>query len=248
MKRNEHPSYLLFILILSILSLVALAIETLFKLDQSTRTILNYSDNVVCVLFFIDFLIMLVSVENKWKYFITWGWLDLLSSIPMIDIFRWGRVARIMRIFRVLRIVKSAKIITSLILERRAQSVILAVLLVSIVLISVASISILHFEITGDSNIKTPEDAFWWAIVTITTVGYGDKYPVTTEGRIVAAILMAAGIGLFGTFSGFAASWFIGPRETYKEKDIHEIKQEIEEIKDFLKTQKNETKNVLTPK
>ena len=242
MKRNEHPSYLIFVLILSILALVALAIETLFKLDQSTRTILDYADYVVCALFFLDFFVMLISAENKRRYLITWGWLDFLSSIPMVNVFRWGRAARIIRIFRVLRVVKSAKIITSLIFERRTQSFFLAILLVSIVLITIASISVLHFEITSDANIKTPEDAFWWAIVTITTVGYGDRYPVTTEGRFVAAILMVAGIGLFGTFSGFVASWFIGPQEKHKENELQRIQQELEEIKSLLNTQRNDTK------
>ena len=49
-------------------------------------------------------------------------------------------------------------------------------------------------------------------IVTITSVGYGDKYPVTTEGRVIAAFLMTVGVGLFGTFTGFIASWFVGER------------------------------------
>lgn len=61
-------------------------------------------------------------------------------------------------------------------------------------------------ETAPESNIKTAEDAIWWAFVTITTVGYGDRFPVTTEGRIIAALLMTAGVGLFGTFTGFIAS------------------------------------------
>ena len=68
----------------------------------------------------------------------------------------------------------------------------------------------LEFE-RETGNIKTAEDALWWAMTTITTVGYGDRYPTTTEGRRVAAGLMAVGVGLFGTLSGVAASWFTQP-------------------------------------
>jgi voltage-gated potassium channel len=60
---------------------------------------------------------------------------------------------------------------------------------------------------------QTAEDALWWAYVTITTVGYGDKFPVTSEGRLIAGFLMTAGVGLFGTFTGFVASWFVEGRE-----------------------------------
>jgi voltage-gated potassium channel len=62
-------------------------------------------------------------------------------------------------------------------------------------------------------SIKTAEDAIWWALVTVTTVGYGDKLPVTTEGRIIAAFLMVTGVSLFGTFTGFIAAWFIGDKK-----------------------------------
>ena len=76
-----------------------------------------------------------------------------------------------------------------------------------------SSIAILQMEDTADGNIKTAEDALWWAYVTITTVGYGDKYPVTIEGKIIAAALMTAGVGLFGTFTGYVASWFLDDRQ-----------------------------------
>ena len=71
------------------------------------------------------------------------------------------------------------------------------------------AIGILQVEKDPNSNIKTAEDALWWAYVTITTVGYGDKYPVTTEGRLIAVVLMTGGVGLFGTFTAYIASWFV---------------------------------------
>jgi voltage-gated potassium channel len=83
-------------------------------------------------------------------------------------------------------------------------------MVIAILMIIFSSIAILQVETDPNSNIKNAEDAIWWSFVTITTVGYGDKFPVTTEGRIIAAFLMTVGVGLFGTFTGFVASWFMG--------------------------------------
>lgn len=81
-----------------------------------------------------------------------------------------------------------------------------------------SAIAILQVEDDPNSNIKTAEDAIWWAYVTITTVGYGDKFPVTTEGRIIAAALMTIGVGLFGTFTAFLASFFVADRQEQTKK------------------------------
>jgi voltage-gated potassium channel len=234
MKKELNPSYLIFILILSIIALIVLAVETLVKLDANTLQILKIADHTVCAVFFIDFLVLFFRAERRWKYFITWGWLDLLSSVPMLDALRWGRAARIMRIFRVLRGIKSAKMITSMIVERRAQSMVLAVILTVFILIGISSISVLHFESTATSPIKTPGDAIWWSIVTIATVGYGDFAPVTIEGRFVALLLMFTGVGLFGTISGLIAAWFIGPLKGSRKSDLEKIEEEIRQIKDML--------------
>ena len=72
-------------------------------------------------------------------------------------------------------------------------------------------------NISCGKAIISPIDAIWWAYVTITTVGYGVKYPVTTEGRIIAAVLMTAGVGLFGTFTAYVASWFAQPASKPRE-------------------------------
>jgi voltage-gated potassium channel len=63
----------------------------------------------------------------------------------------------------------------------------------------------------ADANIKTASDALWWAYVTVTTVGYGDKYPVTNSGRLVGVLLMTIGVGLFGVLTGYLANAFLKP-------------------------------------
>jgi voltage-gated potassium channel len=87
------------------------------------------------------------------------------------------------------------------------------VALISFLMVIFSSIAILQFEKDINSNIKTAEDAIWWSYVTITTVGYGDKFPITTEGRIIGAVLMTMGVGIFGTFTALVSSWFIEKKD-----------------------------------
>ncbi len=229
--------YQLFILALSLYALTVLSVEVLFPVGPETRQILQVSDTAVCVFFLIDFLYQLARAPSKWGYFWRWGWLDLLSSVPMIDALRVGRLARVVRILRVLRGLRSTRLLASFILERRSESAFLAVALVSLLLVVFASIAVLQFEAhLGGGNIKTAEDALWWAITTITTVGYGDRFPISTEGRAVAAVLMLAGVGLFGTLSGFIASWFLTSPDKRQVMEVQILRGEIEDIQRELKS------------
>src|SRR5262245_44393584 len=140
------PPYQLFMLILCLFALGGLAAQRMAVLSPETRGVLEYADYLVCALFFVDFVVCLVRAPRPWRYFLSWGWLDLLSSIPTVDVARWGRAARVLRIFRVLRGLRATKIIASLVLKRRAQSSVLAACLVAILLIVFCSVAILHFE------------------------------------------------------------------------------------------------------
>jgi voltage-gated potassium channel len=226
----ESPSYQIFILMLCLLALGGLAVRGLVDLAPEVRSLLDYVDNGVCVLFFADFLVCLVRAPDRWRYFITTGWLDLVSSVPAIDIARWGRAARMLRIVRVLRALRASKVMAKLILDRRAESTFLAASLMALLLIVASSSSVLHFESEAGGNIRTAEDALWWAFTTITTVGYGDRYPVTSEGRVVAVILMCAGFGLFGVFSGFLASWFLESDMGEGASEVAALKQELQRL------------------
>jgi voltage-gated potassium channel len=212
-----------------------LAIRSMVRLEPQISSLLDYADNAVCVVFFVDFLLSLWNSRNRPRYFLTWGWIDLLSSIPVLDVLRWGRLARVCRIFRVLRGVRAAKLLATCLLEHRAKSVVTAATLITLLLIVVSAASVLHFEAEApDGNIKGADDAIWWAFATITTVGYGDKYPVTLEGRFVAGVLMCVGVGLFGTFSGFFAAWFLSSGPSESDRDLSQIKHELVEIRNLL--------------
>jgi voltage-gated potassium channel len=230
-EHAEHPVYLVFMLVLSALSLIALAVSTRGSLDPEQRRIMDFADNAICVLFLVDFLYSMHKAPRPLRYFMKWGWLDLLSAMPMLDVLRTTRLARILRIVRLIRGIRATKIMAEFILTNRARSAFLAVSLLSVLLVVVSSIGILQFEGPPDSNIRTAGDALWWAVATVTTVGYGDKFPVTPEGRIIASFLMVCGVGLFGTLSGFVASWFLRPSHDEHEGDLAVLTREVREMR-----------------
>jgi hypothetical protein len=97
--KSHNPLYLIFMLILSIFAIALLSFDLIFTVNQNERTIIEYADTLICGFFFLDFLIILFRSDEKLRYIITWGWLDLLSSIPMLGTLRWGRSARIVESF-----------------------------------------------------------------------------------------------------------------------------------------------------
>lgn len=205
---NKFGFLNLAVLVLSVYVLCALIIDTTFKLSEETSILLNYIDVAICIFFFIEFCIRFYQADNKLK-FMRWSWIDLVSSIPMINFLRFGRIFRLIRLFRILKAFRTTKHFVTYIFKSKAQGAFTSATILAILLIIFSSIAILQVENTPTSNIKTAEDAIWWSYVTITTVGYGDRYPVTTEGRIIAMFLMTAGVGLFGTFTAYIASIFV---------------------------------------
>lgn len=213
-------------LVLSIYVLTALFIQRAFPLSPETNVLLDRIDFAICLIFIYDFFLRLYRAESK-RSFLKWGWIDLVSSIPMFDFLRWGRLVRIVRILRILRAFRSTKILVQYLFGNRAKGTFGTVALISIVLVIFSSIAILHFEDLPESNIKTPGDAMWWAFVTITTVGYGDRFPITHEGRLIAAVLMTAGVGLFGTFTAYVATFFLEAEHEQEDSDIKQLLNEV---------------------
>lgn len=196
------------IIILSVYVLVALLISTVCHLSKSMMDLLDMIDNIICVIFLIDFIRSFYLAPNK-LIFMRWGWIDLISSIPTFTYLRYGRLFKLIRLLRILRAFRSTKIIARYIFKSKIKGTMMSVFLITILMIIFSSIAILNVEKSPDSNIKTASDALWWTIETITTVGYGDKYPVTDLGRIIGTILMISGVGLFGTYTAYIASLFV---------------------------------------
>lgn len=207
---HELGPFQIVILVLSLFVLATLAIELIVAVPAELSRVLGWIDNLVCLVFLIDFTIQMRKAPSKWHYFRTWGWIDLLASIPEIEALRWGRSLRVFRILRLLRAVRSLRLIVRILFQNRTRSGLASVFMITFLMLSLSSVGILLAERSDASNIRTAEDAVWWSLTTITTVGYGDHYPVTLAGRLIASVLMITGVGLFGTLSGVLAGVFLG--------------------------------------
>ena len=231
---HHGGAYQLFILVLCIAVLSALAVDATVELDDQTRAILGRFDLVVSFIFLFDFGLSLRRAKDRKRYMLTWGWIDFLSSIPTVGALRWGRAARVVRVLRVLRGLRSIRMIGTMILETRRTSTALATLAILILTLFGGSIAVLEFERPAGGNIETAGDAVWWAIVTMSTAGFGDLYPTTTEGRVVGATLMFVGIGLFGVVTGIVASLLVEKHGAEHERDhmdeTIELKTRIAEL------------------
>ena len=209
----------LIIIVLSVYVLAALLVDTFFSLPKEIHDLLQIIDDGICLIFLYEFFSRLLKSENKLS-FMKWGWIDLISSIPALPFVRFGRLFRLIRLFRILRAFRSVKVLSQHVFRNRVQGTMSAVAIITFLVVIFSSISILMVEKDPGSNIKTAEDAIWWSLVTVTTVGYGDKFPVTTEGRLIGVVLMFVGVGLFGTFTAYVASWFTaGNLQKSKEND-----------------------------
>ena len=168
------------------------------RLDPSTRTVLDALSWTVWGAFAVDLLIRLVLADNRRVYALE-HWYDLaLVALPLL---------RPLRLLRLLALVR--------ILDRSAASNLAGRVLVYVagaatVAVGLGALAVLDAERSAEgANITTIGDALWWASATVTTVGYGDRYPVTAEGRIVGVVLMVVGIGVVGAVIASVTSWIM---------------------------------------
>lgn len=221
------------VLLLSVYVLGALLAQTVFHVSPNVSLLLDRIDTFVCVFFLADFAVRFRRAPSK-RAFMKWGWIDLISSIPAYDFLRWGRMLRLIRLVRILRAFRSARHLLAVLYRNRARGLIGTAVLAVVVLLIFSCIAVLVFEDSTDSNIKTPFDAVWWAVSTITTVGYGDKFPVTTEGKVVAIVLMVTGVGFFGVLTGLFARLFVESEFQKEESDIRHLATEIRLLRERI--------------
>jgi voltage-gated potassium channel len=185
--------------LLAMLFLAALFIRWLLAdrpRDEEVRNLALYLGYAVWFAFVVDYVVRLaLSVPRG--VFVRTHKLDLLMVlVPFL---------RILRV--VIIIVRSIRRIPT---ERIAASMVG----IAAAVVTLGALVVWRYEsVAPGSNIRTIGQAYWWAIVTTTTVGYGDEYPVTWQGRVVASIVMLVGVGLIGTVSASVASWFVGRRD-----------------------------------
>jgi voltage-gated potassium channel len=203
-------NYELLLLGFSLLAVLNVALLILAK-DQIVLNVIAIIDMPLSAIFLIDFLIRLFSAESKRGYFFRgYGWADLASSLPFPAI----KIIRLFRIVSATRAIRQygARKLRREFREHRGDAALSIIAFLILCVLEFGAISLILAERTNPSaNVKTASDAIWWAFVSITTVGYGDRYPTTDWGRIVGMVVMMTGVGLFGVLTGYLANSFLAP-------------------------------------
>jgi voltage-gated potassium channel len=244
----KDPGYEIFIAMISILSVINLFITFMPVVNAGARNVLDIIDLGLTAIFIADFSYRMITAKSRSFYFVRdWGWADLLACVPLF------------RIFRLFRIVKAYKIVKKLgpeniarhLSQKRAEFALYILIFAVIVILEMGSAWVLMAESTSpQANITNADDALWWAYVTITTVGYGDKYPVTALGRIIGIIVMTTGVGIFATFAGYLSSKLLSPPKELEKMEVeeHDFEREmidrIDELKQLIKNQDNRDKEI----
>jgi voltage-gated potassium channel len=222
------------VLVVSVISLVLIIWETFVPLPPDTLHQFILIDRYACAIFMVDVLVRWRRMDWSKKYW-KWGWLDVLAAIPLDGAFRAIQAIRIYRFVRLARIIYKFKGVTK---GTTLNEKLLAMPGITLVLILISTTLIVEVERSDPkAMIVTGGDAIWWALSTVTTVGYGDMYPVTTAGRFIAAGLMLVGIALFGSISAFVTSKIILPKEIRDhEGELREIRALHKEVKELRQT------------
>jgi Ion transport protein len=231
--------YEIFVGAVSVLSILNLVLMFVVE-DPSLDTVLLVMNSLLTVILFIDFVYRLATAPSRSGYFYRqFGWADLLASLPVLEL-KILRVFRLVRVFRLLR-ANGVRVIGNRLMRNRAGSALLTLLLLGILVMEFGSLWMLKLEQNApDANITTASDALWYTIVTISTVGYGDQYPVTTGGRVLGAVIIVIGVGIFGTFTGYLANIFLSPKPPQEEAEVLETRERVDHLR-LLLTQQKET-------
>jgi voltage-gated potassium channel len=207
----KNEGYEIFIASLAILSIVNLVLLYTVRI-QDMRYVLLVMNGVLTVIFLGDFAYRMATARSRSRYFWReYGWADLVSSL-------WFEQLKVFRLFRLIKVYrlmkeKGGKQVLKSLFTNRAGSALLTLLLVGILMLEFGSLGMLALEqdVEG-ANITTASDSMWYTIVTMSTVGYGDQFPVSNPGRVLGTVIIIVGVGIFGTLTGFLANAFLTPR------------------------------------
>jgi voltage-gated potassium channel len=194
------------VMLLTIAAVVLLVVQISVEGHKRIVLVLTEIDVALCGFFIVDFGVRFHRARGyRWRFFKR-NWVDLLGCIPIVGPLRAARLIRLVRLVRLTRLVA---------LSRRLMRY-SELPLVSETLTNLTSFSVLVWLLAGgmffgfergtNPNVKSIEDSLWWSLTTLSTVGYGDLYPVTQGGRLVAAATMVFGVGVLGTLAATIAT------------------------------------------
>jgi voltage-gated potassium channel len=210
------------------LSLVFLAVLVVPVLDQELSAgwsnVCTVAGVVIWAVFAVEYLVRLVLAPRR-GHFLLHNIPDLLAvALPVL---RPVRLVRLARLARFARIGALAARTAHQSRGRLHVQVAIQVGTAAVLVLFVGSVGMFDVERDAQgSNIRTFRDAVWWAITTVTTVGYGDRYPVTGEGRLIALGVMVTGIAVLGVITASVASWFVGNLEAVQRSEVQQAGRE----------------------
>ena len=224
-------TYQLFIILLTINALVVMVAYYLLPVPVEVKQVLYILDSLNAFILLGDFFYRLYRAPSRLRYFIALGWLDVIGSAPGFPILRLARVPQLAALVKLVNRETPEEVRQD---ARRslASSTLLSTLLVVLVVVTVGSIVIVLVESHApNGNILTGEDAVWWSIVTIATVGYGDRYPTTPFGRLIGVAMIVMGVSLFSVLTSFIATGFVSRRRSAEQKsEANALRDEIVQI------------------
>lgn len=199
--------------VLILFSLITFSVSTLPNLSGSTRSILWTMEAITVVIFTVEYLLRVTVADKKLKYiFSFYGIIDLLAILPFY--FAAGMDLRSVRAFRLLRMLRILKLVRYSSAIRRfhrafiiAKDELVLFFFVTLIMLYLSAVGIYYFE-----NAAQPEQfmsvfhSLWWAVVTLTTVGYGDIFPITAGGRVFTFFVLMVGLGIVAVPTGLVAS------------------------------------------
>jgi voltage-gated potassium channel len=206
------------VLTFTIYILFSLGWQILVPVDPEVVKLLSFFDMISCIIFLIDWYRRFQMAENRLKFSLI-NSLDLIASIPFLYVFTYVGYVKFIRLIRIFRIIKIFGGVNRVIYYLRTNKIHAIKLIFSIMFLMImitSPVLILNVE-HNVGNIKTAEQALWWSYCTLSTIGYGDFYPVTTVGRILAVFVSVGGISLFGLASGITIDYFV---KSHKDEKI----------------------------
>jgi voltage-gated potassium channel len=196
-----------------VLSILAFSVETIPDLQQDLRDDLNMFELFSVAIFTVEYIIRIYTAEKKWAYiFSFYGIIDLLSILPFyLSFFIDLRSLKAFKLFRLFRLFKLTKYNKTLDKFQKAivnaKEEFILFLILTLIMFYLSSVGIYYFEHEAQPKIfSSIFDSMWWAVATLTTVGYGDVYPVTVGGKIFTTFMLLIGLGIVGIPAGIVAA------------------------------------------
>lgn len=214
-----------FIQALILISVIAFSIETIPNLSDRNQFLLRLIEIFCVVIFTVEYILRVYVSDKKLNFiFSFFGIIDLLSILPFylsfgVDL-RSLRALRFLRLFRIFKLVRYNKAMLHFAKAMRsAKEQILLFIFVTLILIYFAAVGIYYFEHEAQpEHFSSIFDSLWWAIITLTTVGYGDAYPITVGGKIFTFFILMIGLGIVAVPTGIISSALTHSFEEDREK------------------------------